>query len=98
MSTLKYGNIYAHNDWLEILFCQGAVGLLIFIKFWRGLFMSARSTLIAEPSRFCLFLLFCIFFLKTFFSMSIVGIPIYSTTMMGFALANGFSDNKNVIN
>lgn len=98
MSTLKYGNIYAHNDWLEILFCQGAVGLLIFIRFWGGLFISSRSTLIAEPSRFCLFLLFCIFFLKTFFSMSIVGMPIYSTTMMGFALANGFNGNNVVIN
>ncbi|WP_448781021.1 O-antigen ligase family protein [Bacteroides congonensis] len=98
MSTLKYGNIYAHNDWLEILFCQGTVGLFIFIRFWRGLFISSRSTLITEPSRFCLFLLFCIFFLKTFFSMSIIGMPIYSTTMMGFALANGFNDNNTVIN
>jgi len=31
--TLKYGN-YAHNDWIEILFDQGILGLTIFLSFW----------------------------------------------------------------
>lgn len=94
MGTLIYGNIYAHNDWLEILFCQGAVGLLIFVNFWRGLLNSSRVIFLSEPSRFCLFLLLSIFFIKSFFSMSIIGMPIYSTTMMGFALADGFNENQ----
>lgn len=93
MSTLKYGNIYAHNDWIEILFCHGFVGLLIFMNFWKRLFIESRSPYRSEPSRFCLFLLFSIFFLKSFFSMSIVGMPIYATTMMGFALADGFNEH-----
>lgn len=90
MSTLKYGNIYAHNDWLEILFCHGIIGWGIFINFLRGFYLSSNSKSLTETSRFVLFLIWSIVFVKTFFTMSIIGISIYSTIMIGFSLADGF--------
>ena len=90
MSTLKYFNIYAHNDWLEIIFCHGIIGIVIFINYWKRLFDTFKSRTLCEPSRFCLLLIFCIYLTKSFFSMSIIGMPIYSTAMLGFALADGF--------
>ena len=92
LSTLKSVNIYAHNDWLEIIFCQGLLGILILINYWKGLFKISRSSTFCESSRFCLFLIFCIFFVKTFFSMSVIGMPIYTTIMLGFSLADGFDE------
>lgn len=94
MSTLKYGNIYAHNDWLEILFCQGVVGIFIFIYYWKCFYYNSKSTILSERSRFCLFILFTMFGVKSFFSMSIVGMPIYATVMLGFSLADGFNEQK----
>lgn len=94
MSTLKYGNIYAHNDWLEILFCQGVVGIFIFIYYWKCFYYNSKSTILSERSRFCLFILFIMFGVKCFFSMSIVGMPIYATVMLGFSLADGFDEQN----
>lgn len=94
LSTLKYADSYAHNDWLEILFCHGAVGIIIFIYYWKCFYKSSKSLVLSEPSRFCLFLVFIIYGIKTFFSMSIIGMPIYTTIMIGFALADGFNNNS----
>lgn len=90
MSTIKLTGTYAHNDWLEILLGQGIVGIAIFINYWIRFFKASRFRALSEQSRFILTLILCIFGIKTLFSMSITGMPIYASAILGFALADGF--------
>ena len=92
--TIKYSYNYAHNDWLEILTNQGVMGIFIFMYYWYSFYREIKSSKYSEESSFCLFLLFCMFGLKTMFSMSICSMPIYTTTMLGFCLANGFETKQ----
>lgn len=96
MGTVLNLGMYAHNDWLEILVSQGVLGLVVFLYFMSCFYKSTRNNCLNSESRFCLTLIFIIFGIKTLFSMSIgIGsIPIFSSTMIGYALANGFSNEK----
>ena len=94
LATIKETGVYAHNDWIEILICQGIFGVSLFAYFWYTFVCSIRNMSTFSMSRHCLVLILCTIGLKTFFSMSILGMPIYSTTMLGFALANGFEQSK----
>lgn len=90
MGTLKMYGVYAHNDWLEILTGNGLIGVGIFAFYWLRFIKTVRTGVFSQESRFCLLLLLCIFGLKSCFSMSITGMPIFATSIMGFALADGF--------
>lgn len=92
MGTVKVVGMYAHNDWLEILFDNGVLGVLLFINYWKGLYRTAQNKRFTTDSRFCLLLILVIYGTKTFFSMSIGGMSIFVTSIFGFALADGFSD------
>ena len=94
LATVKETGVYAHNDWLEILTCQGICGISLFAFFWYTLICSIRIMPLYSMSRQCLVLILCIVGLKSIFSMSILGMPIYTTTMLGFALADGFGQSK----
>ena len=94
--TLKvYGN-YAHQDWLEALTNQGLLGIVIFFVYWLLFFKTIRSKSYCKESRFVLLLIFCVFGLKTLFSMSIGDMTIYATSILGFVLADGFDERKTV--
>lgn len=87
--------VFAHNDWLEMLFNQGPLGLIVFFVFWINWFrlwrrQSAKKTDMA----FLLGLLFISNFPKTFFSMWYSAANIFVTLPLGFCLANIF-DKKN---
>ena len=93
MGTVLNLGFYAHNDWLEILVSQGIVGMAVFLYFMFNFYKTTKSTAFDSESKFCLTIIFLMFGLKTFFSMSIgIGsVPIYSSLMIGYSLANGFS-------
>lgn len=93
LGTVLNLGFYAHNDWLEILVSQGVVGMLVFVYFMFHFYKTTKSTAFDTESKFCLTIIFLMFGLKTFFSMSIGvgGIPIYSSIMIGYSLTNGFS-------
>ena len=94
LATIKLSGVYAHNDWLEILIGQGILGIIIFINYWWRFYKSTRTPVLSDQSRFILLLLLCIFGIKSFFSMSITGMPIYATSVLGLALANGCKQNN----
>jgi len=85
-ATLRVSFNYAHNDWLEIAVNQGVLGLLIYLFYW---FAFAKSILCSTSpqSRLALQLLFIIYFLKTFFSMSYGDMSVPATFILGFSLA-----------
>ena len=95
--TFKLNNTFAHNDWLEILTNQGLIGLFIFFFYWFSFAFSTRHLNLSKESKFTLNLIIVMFFVKTFFSMSIGDMSIYTNSMIGFALNNGLK-NKTVDN
>lgn len=89
--TLKVASNYAHSDWLEILTNQGLLGFFVFCYFWISYIRTINDKQYCDDSRFVLFLVFIILSIKTFFSMSIGGMTIYVCSILGYALADGFS-------
>jgi len=92
--TVKILGEYAHNDWLELLINQGLLGIIIFIFYLYGFWKATRRRSIHIESRFALTTIFLIFFIQTFFSGGITNSIIFSSSMMGFALADGFREDS----
>ena len=88
--TIKVTYNYAHNDWLELLTNQGIIGVIFFAYYWLGVYYTCKSKRLSKESRFALKYIFLILFLMTLFSMSINAMTIYSSSMLGYALADGF--------
>lgn len=85
--TLKHGQVFAHNDWLEMLINQGLIGVLIQLAFYVTLFFDMRKMRrIDKQYYFSFFTLYIIAFAKTIFSMSICAMLPYTTMMLGFFL------------
>lgn len=86
-NTLRVTGRLAHNDWLEIAMNQGALGISVFILYWRTLI----KTCIKSKGNILCFLgissFFIIFFTKTFFSMSYENFDFYSTLVLGYCVA-----------
>lgn len=86
-ATIRYGENYAHNDWLEITMNQGLLGLSIFFVFWKQLYSFWKTTktypILYIATGVCLTQMF----LKTFFSMSINDMQIYTTCVLGYSVA-----------
>lgn len=69
MATIKMFDNYAHNDWLELMVCQGVLGVTLYLIF----FIQLITALIKEKEsllKISLFLLFIALFLPTLYSMS----------------------------
>lgn len=95
--TLKVHGVYAHHDWLETLTNQGLLGVVLFFVYWLNFLRTCRNDRFCRQSKFVLFLIFSIFGLKTLFSMSIGDMTIYVSSILGFALADGFGVCKKEI-
>lgn len=87
-ATLEISSKYAHNDWLELLVNQGALGLAIYLFYWISFFSVWRKMKGDASLYFPFGLLLFIFFMKTFFSFSYGGMNVYSTSVMGFCLGS----------
>ena len=90
-ATLKIYD-YAHNDWLEIAVNQGVIGLIVYIVYWLLFFRMILSKNFTPRVKLTLQLLFVIYFMKTFFSMSYSDMAISATFVLGYCLAQ---ENKN---
>ncbi len=87
-ATLEVSFNYAHNDWLEILVNQGVLGFCAYLFYWISFFMAWRKTERTDNMRLAMGLLFFIYFMRTFFSMSYGNMNIYSTSVLGVCLGN----------
>lgn len=95
--TLRYGN-YAHNDWLEMLFDQGILGLVAFTAFWVTFFHIWRSEERKKTDlAFLLGLLFICNFTKTLFSMWYSMANTFITLPLGYCLAQIFNSKKELL-
>lgn len=88
--TMKVTYNWAHNDWLEILTNQGIIGVSLFAFYWLDFWKTSNTRSYSRETRFVLKYIFLILLLRTFFSMSIGDMSIYSSCMLGYALADGF--------
>ncbi len=88
--TLKINRFMAHNDWLEILTNQGILGIFLYIYYWLTFRLTCNNRWYSVEARFVLKYLIVILFMRTLFSMSIMDMNIYSSSMLGYALADGF--------
>ena len=93
-ATLDIFGQYAHNDWLEIAINQGLLGLIIFLVFWLVFFAVCLRKHPDSRIRTTLCMLFAIFFLKSFFSMSYRSFTLYSNIVLGYCIATKFLYNS----
>lgn len=89
-STISFAGNYAHQDWLETLCNNGLVGVGVLLSFYITFLKSALSKgFNYQKSLKSIFkLLFLICFMRTLFSMSIQGMEISITMMIGFLSYN----------
>lgn len=84
--TTKISWTAAHNDWLEFLLDMGALGVVIFAIYWIKFFQLTIFKKLPANSRFCLLLIFVLYFLRTIFSMSISAMTYIDGMMLSIAL------------
>lgn len=85
-ASIDVAHKMAHNDWLETACNNGLIGILCLMFFLFAFYRTARKVqqkLRPEISSLMMMLLF-IFFLRTFFSMSLQYIPIYVTMLVAY--------------
>ena len=93
--TLTVSYNYAHSDWLEILTNQGLFGVALFTFFWLSFYKTIKNGNYSQLSRFTLVLIIIVYGIKTIFSMSIGAFSIYTSSVLGYALADGFLEKGN---
>lgn len=95
-ATIAFAGNYAHQDWLETLCNNGLLGICILLSFYVRFFMSAMSNKhnINNIMSSAFKMLFIICIMKTLFSMSIQGMDLPVTLMLGFL---SFYRNENTV-
>lgn len=86
-STIAFAGNYAHQDWLETLCNNGLLGVVILLSFYVTFCRSSLSKRLHKvnntmSSAFKMLFIICI--MKTLFSMSIQGMEMPITLMIGF--------------
>ena len=95
-SSLKILGTFAHNDWLELALCQGVLGLVIYLLYWRGFYKSTKSARYDEELFLAMSLLLMSNFIRSFFSMSYGDMSIYSTMCIGYCMGRlSIHENQN---
>lgn len=86
--TCHYLGLMAHNDWLEFMIDMGLIGLIAYLVYWIRYYKMYRTSLYYNNNCISdILLLFgVIYFLKSFFSMSIMGIPFFASSVLGYAI------------
>jgi hypothetical protein len=95
-ASIKAVGNYAHNDWLELLICQGLMGFMAYLVYWLDIFkyyIKKRKDLTYKTS---LGVFIIIYFLSSLFSMSYAEIPIYAMLIFAFIAAKIDMENKGV--
>lgn len=87
LSTLKLGGQYAHNDWLELAINQGLLGVVMYLFYWMAAYKEWSSYNRYDTRTLVLGLVFLIYFMKSWFSMSYDGMDVCSTMVLGYCLA-----------
>ncbi len=89
IATTKFGQ-YAHNDWLEVLYDFGIVGLLFYVFFVFGIYIFlVRKKYVPVQCNCAFFLVFLYYVLRSTFSMSFY---VLDTVLVMFAFGYFLSE------
>lgn len=87
MQTINIAGIEAHNDWLELLICQGLFGVMIYAAYFISLFKCFKekrdTAIIYNILGMCLLIMFA----STLFSMSYNSLYLSITLCLGYCIA-----------
>ena len=86
-ATLDVLGQFAHNDWIELGINQGLLGMLLYLFFWISFVKLLMNRSVPPEVRTALAMIFVIYFLKTFFSMSYSEYTLYASMVLGFGIA-----------
>ncbi len=92
--TLAIGSNYAHNDWLEIFVNNGFFGLVLFIFFWKSLYVSWKKMRVSPYLSTLFGCVFIICLASSLFSMFYSTIPFYLTMIWGYSFASLEKDRE----
>lgn len=84
--TLELLNMYAHCDWIELLINQGLLGVCVYILFWIRFACVLFKKNIPPIEKIVLVMIFCIYFMRTIFSMSYSEYNLFSSMAFGYSL------------
>lgn len=93
-ATLKIGGNYAHNDWFEIAINQGLLGLVAYLVYWLCFIFDWRKTKGNPQAFMAVGMLVIVYFMRSLFSMSIIGISRCSAMVLGYYLAISFQQKE----
>lgn len=95
-STISFSGHLAHQDWLEILCCNGIIGVLILCSFFVSLFKSINDSRKSMDNflSVCFVMTFIICLSRTFFSMSIQNFELSQSMLLGYLAAQYYSCKK----
>lgn len=86
-ATLDVLGQFAHNDWIELGINQGLLGMLLYLFFWIAFVKLLMKRNVPPEVKTALAMIFVIYFLKTFFSMSYSGYTLYVSMVFGYGIA-----------
>ena len=86
-ATLEVLGQFAHNDWIELGINQGLLGMLLYLFYWISFVKLLMKRHVPPEVRTALAMIFVIYFLKTFFSMSYSGYTLYASMVFGYGIA-----------
>ena len=86
-ATLEIYGMFAHNDWIELGINQGLLGMLLYLFFWIAFVKLLLKRNVPPEIRTSLAMIFAIYFLMTFFSMSYSGYTLYASMALGYGIA-----------
>lgn len=93
-STLDITINFAHNDWLELMCCEGLLGVCVYIYYWVNFYKYSCSVDRRYPEYLAIRMILVIYLFKTFFSMSYSDMPFFVTIPFGFFL---YMSNKSPV-
>lgn len=95
-STIALLGNAAHSDWLELLYCNGLFGVVMYLFYWIALLITWRKTRADKKASMIIGLFFIVFFTRSLFSMSYALIPEYANMALGYALAKAELNSSTV--
>ena len=89
LGTCHYLGLMAHNDWLEMAINMGLLGFFSLLAYWISIYKLwlTKSRRIEREVILAMGLFVIIYFGKTMFSMSIMGMSIVATPVFGYCLS-----------
>lgn len=86
-ATIKIAGNYAHNDWLELLICQGLLGVVVYVFYFLSLAKNIYQMRDNSVVYGVLIMTFIIMIASTLFSMSYNNLELSIAISLGYSLS-----------